>query len=172
MIYKIINDKMRHWALNKTEKFTQGKRDEPWLTDRVEIGFLGEALFWDEYRQIPKENYIGVGNTDFIFNNVRIDIKTQKLNYEPNGELHFDIPEKEKHRSPDIYVCVVISNDKTEGWLVGWIKSKVFFDLAEFQNIEDRKKKNRGAQGASYSLKFKYLHRMEYLYELFQTRRF
>ena len=91
-------------------------------------GFLGEII---------TANFLSVSrfNTydyDIVFNNIKIDVKTKKVNTPPRNYYECSIANLNTKQKCDVYVFTRILNDMTKGWLLGYINKKDYFEKATF----------------------------------------
>ncbi len=91
-------------------------------------GFLGEII---------TANFLSVStfNTydyDIIFNNIKIDVKTKRVNTPPRNYYECSISDLNTKQKCDVYVFTRILNDMTKGWLLGYINKKDYFEKATF----------------------------------------
>lgn len=96
-----------------------------------EIGALGEILILDRYKD--KTEYVGCYDYDMIIKGVKVDVKTKAQNYPPAENYTYNIFAFNTTQKCDYYCFVVVLNDLTKGWVVGWKKKEDFLKEAKFK---------------------------------------
>jgi hypothetical protein len=100
-----------------------------------EVGALGEIIVWDKYKS--KTKYVGDYNYDMIIKGVKVDVKTKAQNLPPSDHHTYNIFAFNTKQKCDYYCFVVILNDLTKGWIVGWKEKEAFFKEAKFRKKGD-----------------------------------
>ena len=96
-----------------------------------EIGALGEIIVWDKYHK--KTEYVGSYDYDMIIKGVKVDVKTKAQNVPPASHHTYNIFAYNTKQKCDYYCFVVVLNDLTKAWIVGWKEKERFFKEAIFR---------------------------------------
>ena len=91
-------------------------------------GFLGEIITANLLSVSTFNTY----DYDIVFNNIKIDVKTKKVNTPPRNYYECSIANLNTKQKCDVYVFTRILNDMTKGWLLGYINKKDYFEKATF----------------------------------------
>lgn len=91
-------------------------------------GFLGEIIT----ANFLKVNIANTYDYDIIFNSIKIDVKTKRVNTPPRDHYECSIADLNTKQKCDVYVFTRILNDMTKGWLLGYINKKEYFEKANF----------------------------------------
>lgn len=91
-------------------------------------GFLGEIITANFLNTNTSNTY----DYDIIFNNLKIDVKTKRVNTAPKEYYECSIADLNTKQKCDVYVFTRILKDMTKGWLLGYINKKDFFEKAKF----------------------------------------
>jgi len=91
-------------------------------------GFLGEII---------SANFLNVNTSntydyDIVFNDIKIDVKTKRVNTSPKNYYECSIADLNTKQKCDVYIFTRILNDMTKGWLLGYINKKDYFEKATF----------------------------------------
>ena len=95
------------------------------------VGSLGEIIVWDTY--ISQTEYVGSYDFDMFIKKKRVDVKTKAQNYPPAPHHTYNIFAFNTTQKCDYYCFVVIHNDLSKGWIVGWKEKEAFFKEARFR---------------------------------------
>ena len=93
-----------------------------------EVGALGEIIVWDKYKK--KTKYVGSYDYDMIIKGVKVDVKTKAQNFPPASHHTYNIFAYNTKQKCDYYCFVVVLNDLTKAWIVGWKEKESFFKEA------------------------------------------
>jgi len=113
---------------NIRNSFTKGKSQL--------YGALGEIVIID-YLNLPEKNYIGSKDYDILYNDLRIDVKTKKVNSIPKGIYFNSIAVNSLVQDCDAYIFVRVNKEMTMAWLCGFITKKEFMTNGVFYNKGD-----------------------------------
>lgn len=102
---------------------TQGKGNK--------IGAIGEIIVWDRYEKLA--NYVGSYDYDMLIKGVKVDVKTKAQNIPPATHHTYNIFAFNTRQKCDYYCFVVVLNDLTKAWIVGWKKKEDFIKEAKFR---------------------------------------
>jgi len=96
-----------------------------------EVGALGEVIVWDKYKN--KTKYVGSYDYDMIIKGKKVDVKTKAQNYPPAPHHTYNIFAFNTKQKCDYYCFVVVHNDLSRAWIVGWKQKEAFFKEARFR---------------------------------------
>ena len=96
-----------------------------------EVGALGEIIVWDRYKS--RVEYEGCYDYDMKIKGVKVDVKTKAQNYPPASHHTYNIFAYNTKQKCDYYCFVVVHNDLTRVWIVGWKQKDAFFKEARFR---------------------------------------
>ena len=123
------NKKIKEVKFNRKElnKFGSEK-------GRTFFGYLGQAMVYD-YLGIPE---VDTFDFDGIYNNEKLEIKTISCKFEPYSHYlctvnSHDLEGVHKQQA-DHYVFTRIKNDKSIGWILGYISCEEFFKKGIFKS--------------------------------------
>ena len=96
-------------------------------------GFIGEGLIHEYF--INAGETIDWTNTyeyDMILNyDLLLDIKTKRTGYKPKLDYDCSISDGKRQRC-DHYIFTRVKNDFSVGWILGYMPSKEYFEVANF----------------------------------------
>jgi len=95
-------------------------------------GFVGEGLVAQYFRNMEVE--VDTTNTyeyDMLANGSRVDVKTKRTSVKPRPDYECSISDG-KRQACDIYVFTRVKNDYSVGWLLGYMPSDEYFEVANF----------------------------------------
>jgi len=93
------------------------------------VGSLGEIIVLDYYGA----EYVGSVDYDMLIKGKKVDVKTKKQKVEPNGHHTHNIFAYNTTQKCDYYCFVVISDDLSTGWIVGWKEKNSFLIESTFR---------------------------------------
>jgi hypothetical protein len=99
------------------------------------IGALGEVIVFDKYNK--KAEYIGSYDYDLIIKGKKVDVKTKAQNVPPATHHTYNIFAFNTTQKCDYYCFVVILNDLSKAWIVGWKEKEAFLKEATFREKGD-----------------------------------
>jgi len=120
-------------------------------------GFIGERLA----NTIIKGNIID-GNYDYdiVNNGVKMDVKTKVCTSVPQGRYNASVADFNTKQACDYYVFTRVMEDLSEGWILGYMSKKEFYEKAFFLKkgeLDD----GWPAKADCYNVKIKDLHKIE-----------
>ncbi len=121
-------------------------------------GAIGEIVVWDWLCQNEIETeYHGTKDYDLICDVVTIDVKTIRVNVQPNNEHNANISAHNTKQKTFMYFWVYVLEDMSCAWLVGWLDKESFFEEATFNKQGTKDGLNWEFKSDTYSLKIKHL---------------
>jgi len=91
-------------------------------------GFLGEILV----SNFLKSKLCNTYDYDIIHNDLKIDVKTKRVNTPPRNNYECSIAALNTKQKCNIYVFTRILNNMKEGWILGYLNKKEYFRRAVF----------------------------------------
>lgn len=93
-------------------------------------GFLGESLA----NQILCGTMVGDESYeyDILADGVRWDVKTKLTSCQPKADYDVSVSYYQQTQECDRYCFCRVRDDYTEGWVLGWMKKRDFFQKARF----------------------------------------
>ena len=103
------------------------------------VGSIGEIHFKD-YSDKLKKTYVhsNTKDYDFLCGNLKIEVKSFKINSVPNDKGFVSIGEVSKHQKCDYYIFFYINIKDKISYLLGWISKLDFFSIATYHKEGDK----------------------------------
>ena len=130
----------------KTVKITQRQRDiakklYPFTALRGSVtqgesniyGALGEVVVREYYEAKGVEvTHDNTYDYDLMIGGYKVDVKSKKTNYEPQPHFFSSIPSYNTKQQCDLYLFVMVREDLSEAYLLGYKKKNAFYNEATF----------------------------------------
>ena len=115
------------------------------LTDSIRngegtfAGSLGEEMVLAEFPFVKRANTY---NFDCLFGDKRLEVKTKERSVMPLP--HYDASVNKVHgkQQADFYIFTSILKNFERGWIIGYIKTDIFWELAELKTGHESNMKN------------------------------
>jgi len=96
-------------------------------------GALGEVIVHDYLKSKGRRvKIVGDRNFDITSNGKTIDVKTKRTSVPPIQSFNCSIPAANPNQKCDYYVFVRVMEDKSVGWIVGYMDKSEYFKKAKF----------------------------------------
>jgi hypothetical protein len=96
------------------------------------VGAIGEIVVFDYFSQTCSVDFTSTFDFDMIVNGFKIDVKTRKSTAKPTSNFSIDIPAFNIEQKCDFFFFVYVLKTLKKAFLVGYIRPKDFFEIADF----------------------------------------
>lgn len=120
-------------------------------------GSLGEIIFEDYFKERLNVEYLDTYDYDYKVEGRKIDIKSKKTTVIPKGHYNCSVAAANTRQKCDYYAFVRIREDFLEGYILGYISKKQFYEKAIFFKEGEKDPSSYGNwtfKGDCYNLPF------------------
>ena len=136
IIERIISKYMIDRAYHRLENFIFNRKEQSKFgadKERTLVGYVGEFMVMEHLKVDDGDDDY---EYDIIYRNKKIEIKSISCKFKPHLDYlctvnSFD-PNGMHKQDADYYIFTRIKNDLSEGWILGFIKCKEFFEKGLF----------------------------------------
>lgn len=96
-------------------------------------GLFGEMLFLHEFGGEGDSTY----NHDIRYDGMTVDVKTKRRSVEPEPYYECSIADYNTEQDADIYYFVSVLYDYSEAWMLGYLETDDYYEIAEFHEEGD-----------------------------------
>jgi hypothetical protein len=91
-------------------------------------GFLGEEMLKKYYAISSKNTF----DYDMMFKDKKLEVKTKRTSVPPEPHYECSVAAYNTRQKCDFYVFARVSYDLTQGWIIGYLSKKEFYEIARY----------------------------------------